>query len=62
MLQKTKIIFPAAFLALISTVVSAQNYTQTLKGTVQDKVVKTPLAGATVVVLDAEPVIGGTTD
>ena len=62
MLQKTKIIFPAAFLALISTVASAQNYTQTLKGMVQDKAVKTPLAGATVVMLDAEPVIGGTTD
>lgn len=40
----------------------AQNYTQTLKGTVLDKVLKTPLPGATVILSSLEPKRGVTTD
>jgi len=50
------------FLFLFGLSASAQNFTQNLKGTVLDKAVKTPLAGATVVLLGAEQPRGTTTD
>lgn len=62
MLQSTKILLVTIFLCWLSQAVRAQNYTQTLKGTVLDKAVKTPLAGATVVLLDVEPTMGAMTD
>lgn len=49
-------------LLLLSGLVGAQNYTQTLKGTVIDKAVKTPLIGATVVLQTTEPPTGASTD
>lgn len=55
------ILFPALLL-LVAAATHAQNYTQTLKGVVLDKAVKTPLVGATVALLSADPVKGTVTD
>ena len=60
MLQTTKI-FLTIFLLWMGHTGMAQNYTQTFKGTVVDKAVRTPLAGATVVLLNTEPVLGAMT-
>lgn len=49
-------------LVVLAGSVSAQNYTQTLKGTVLDKTVKTPLIGATVALLSTDPARGVITD
>jgi hypothetical protein len=57
-----KNIFFALLLMLLTGSVDAQNYTQTLKGAVLDKAVKTPLIGATVVLLTAEQPTGAMTD
>lgn len=52
----------AVILLLAACTVNAQNYTQTLKGAVLDKAVKTPLVGATVALISTDPVRGATTD
>lgn len=57
-----KNIFIAVLLLLSASAVSAQNYTQTLKGIVLDKNVKTPLMGATVALISTDPVRGAVTD
>jgi len=57
-----KNIFSLLLLLLFAVSANAQNFTQNLKGTVLDKAVKTPLAGATVVLLSAEQPTGTTTD
>ncbi len=62
MLQTTKIYLIALGLFFWGNTVFSQQYTQTLKGTVLDKTVKTPLVGATVVVLETEPAMGAMTD
>ncbi len=62
MLQKTKIFLLSSCIALLGNAAFAQNFTQTMKGTVLDKTVKTPLVGATVVLLDAEKTTGAMTD
>lgn len=49
-------------LLLASAAAPAQQYTQTLKGTVVDKAVKTPLIGATVALVSSEQPTGTTTD
>ncbi|MFN0013738.1 MAG: TonB-dependent receptor [Saprospiraceae bacterium] len=49
-------------LFLFAVSANAQNFIQNLKGTVYDKAVKTPLVGATVVLLSAEQPTGTTTD
>ncbi len=41
-----------------SAEVNAQTLTQTVRGTITDKISKTPLPGATVIVQDVDPVIG----
>lgn len=48
-------------LIFISYAATAQ-LTQTIRGSVVDKVSKTPLPGATVVIIGSEPLIGSTTD
>jgi len=48
-------------LVLISYAAMAQ-LTQTIRGTVIDKISKTPLPGATVVLINSDPLVGGTTD
>ncbi|MBK7938944.1 MAG: TonB-dependent receptor [Lewinellaceae bacterium] len=58
----TKTILISTFLFLSGTTCVAQTYSQTLKGTVLDKAVKTPLVGATIALVDAEPVTGTMTD
>lgn len=57
-----KNIFFSAFLLLLACAANAQTYTQTLKGTVLDKAVKTPLVGATVALLSTDPQRGAVTD
>jgi hypothetical protein len=48
-------------LVLISYAASAQ-LTQTIRGNVVDVVSKTPLPGATVIIVNSDPLLGGTTD
>ncbi|MEZ4941421.1 MAG: TonB-dependent receptor [Saprospiraceae bacterium] len=62
MLQTTKFFLLTTCFALLAHLGFAQNFTQTLKGTVVDKAVNTPLVGATVVLLGAEPPMGAMTD
>ena len=62
MFQNKKIFLLLACLFALGYTAQAQNYTQTLKGTVLDKAVKSPLIGATVVVLDLQPPMGAMTD
>lgn len=47
---------------LIGHSIKAQTLTQTVRGTVTDKVSESPLPGATVVLLGTDPLIGTTTD
>lgn len=49
-------------LLLSTTAISAQQLTQTVRGTVVDKFSQTPLPGANVIVLPAEQALGTTTD
>jgi hypothetical protein len=49
-------------LCLLTITGWAQNYTQTVKGRVTDRDTKTPLPGATVVILKTSPQLGTTTD
>ena len=48
--------------ALITCLAQAQQLTQTIRGNVVDKISKTSLPGATVIVLNTDPIIGATTD
>ncbi len=41
---------------------NAQDFTQTIKGQIVDQQARTPVIGASVVVLDSSPIIGGVTD
>ncbi|MEQ9216783.1 MAG: carboxypeptidase-like regulatory domain-containing protein [Cyclobacteriaceae bacterium] len=47
---------------LVFSAVKAQEFTQTIKGQIVDQQAKTPVIGASVVVLNSSPVIGGITD
>jgi hypothetical protein len=40
----------------------AQNLTQTIRGTVVDKISKAPLPGASILILNSNPLVGATTD
>lgn len=51
----------AVFIQL-AFIVSAQDLTQTLSGQVVDAVTSQPIIGANIIVLDSEPLLGGTTD
>ena len=62
MLQTTKIFLLTFCLVAWGASAFAQNYTQTFKGVVLDKTVKTPLAGATVQLLNTDPALGAITD
>jgi len=53
--------FTLLFLSLACGL-QAQNLTQTVRGTITDKISKTSLPGATVVVLNTDPLIGATAD
>jgi len=47
---------------LIGHSIKAQTLTQTVRGAITDKISETPLAGATVIVLGTDPLIGTTAD
>src|SRR5262245_33412573 len=49
-------------LALLSKSLQAQTLTQTIRGTVVDKITQVPLPGANVVVLSVQPLMGAATD
>jgi len=51
-----------SYIMLINLNLSAQDLTQTIKGRVVDIDLQIPLPGATVVILDSDPLIGVTTD
>ncbi len=57
--MKLRLLF---FFIFISLNLSAQEYTQTVRGTVLDKDSKVPLVGAAVVIPGTNPVIGAVTD
>jgi hypothetical protein len=48
--------------ALASVQGRAQSLTQTIRGTIVDQVSQMPLPGANVIIINSEPVMGGTTD
>lgn len=50
------------FLACLAYTTQAQNLTQTVKGTILDKVTEQPLLGATIVLAESNPPIGAATD
>jgi len=50
------------FFVPVCSLLGAQSLTQTIRGTVVDKVSKSALPGASVVLLQSEPMIGSTTD
>lgn len=52
------------FALLLVTVqsLSAQQLTQTIRGTIIDQITKSPMPGATVMILDSDPLIGTTSD
>lgn len=52
----------ALLLIACTQTLQAQIYTQTLKGVVLDKALKSPLAGATVALVSVQPMRGATTD
>ncbi len=56
-----KKIFQTLTLLFVSYAASAQ-LTQTIRGNVIDKISKTPLPGATVILINSDPLIGSTTD
>jgi len=58
--MKKLLILLLAYLAY--TTVQAQNLTQTVKGTILDKITERPLVGATVVLADSNPSMGAAAD
>ena len=60
--MKNRIIFILLLFFNIPLTLLAQDITQTIKGTVFDDETSTPLIGATVVILESNPLIGTTTD
>jgi len=58
----TYLLFFFLFLASITYAQEASNGTQTVRGTVVDKVLETPLPGATVILLNTNPPVGAVTD
>ena len=55
-------IFYSLFVLLRASQAEAQQLTQTLKGRIVDQISKSPVLGASVVVIGSDPLIGGTTD
>src|SRR5690242_9985037 len=60
MIRSIKIIVVLIILTLSK--LSAQEFTQTIRGTVVDKITQMPLPGANVIVINSNPFIGATTD
>jgi hypothetical protein len=58
--MKTKLYIFLLFLSV--NIIHAQNITQTIKGKVVDKETQSPLPGATILVLNTDPVIGAVSD
>jgi hypothetical protein len=57
-----KKLFPLIFAIIGVSNVYSQSLTQNIRGTVVDKISKSPLPGATVLIIGSEPLIGSTTD
>jgi hypothetical protein len=57
-----RLIVTSLFFILLSGSVHAQQLTQTIRGSVVDKISKSTLPGATVIILNSDPLIGTTSD
>lgn len=60
-MTKLKFLFSVALLCSFNGVI-AQGLTQTIRGTVVDKVSQTPLPGTNIVILNSDPMLGATSD
>lgn len=56
------IIFFSLLLSILANEGQAQNHTQTIRGTVMDKVTRSPLPGANIVLLNSDPLQGTVAD
>lgn len=61
-MRKSCLLLIITLLLMQSGQVFSQNWTQTIKGTVLDKITRNPLIGANVIILNSDPLIGTTTD
>lgn len=61
-MTKLKLIHFCGALLCFFYEVRSQALTQTIRGTVIDKISQTPLPGANVIILDTDPILGATTD
>lgn len=61
-MTRTKVLTAIILLLISNALAYSQALTQTVRGTVLDKVSKTPLPGASVIVINSSPLIGSTTD
>lgn len=61
-MQTPRILLAALMLTVAAASLQAQSLTQTIRGTVIDKISKSTLPGASVIVLNSDPLIGSTTD
>lgn len=61
-MTKLKLIIFCGTLLLLFYEGHSQALTQTIRGTVVDKISQTPLPGTNVIILDTDPVLGSTTD
>lgn len=62
MMKKTIFTLAIFFVCIASIPVSAQQLTQTIRGTVTDKVSQSPMPGAVVTIVNSNPAIGTATD
>ena len=60
--MKTYLLFGLVILSLIGFAQDQQNYTQTIRGTIIDKVTQMPLPGASIIIQGSNPIIGTTSD
>ena len=60
--MKQTVLILALFLSSIANAQSEKNFTQTIRGTVVDKITLSTLPGATVTIVGSNPLIGTTTD
>jgi hypothetical protein len=61
-MKKRVSIIPIVLVLCFSNTLFAQNITQTIKGTVLDKAIKSPLIGANIVILNSNPLKGAAVD
>lgn len=58
----TRLALIALLSLLVMVTLNAQNFTQTVRGKVVDKISQTELPGATIIIIGSDPLVGTTTD